>query len=109
MKKILRYYLTAKGKSPFVTWLKKIKDHTVQARIERRLERMELNNYGDHKPVGEGVYELRLDFGPGYRVYFGEFDKTIVILLCGGDKSTQAKDIELAKQYWRELRGEHHE
>lgn len=106
MEKTLRYYIKPNGKSPFVEWLEKMKDHTIRARIRRRLERMELGNYGDYKNVGEGIFELRLDFGSGYRIYFAEIDTVIVLLLCAGDKSTQSKDIALAKQYWYEVRGE---
>ena len=69
-----------------------------------RLDRLEKGNFGDCKPVGEGVLELRLDFGPGYRVYFAEESATIVLLLIGGDKSTQIKDIRTAKTHWQEYR-----
>ena len=62
------------------------------------------SNPGDCKPVGEGVSELRVDYGPGYRVYFGQKGRTLVVLLCGGDKRTQDRDIRLAKQYWREFK-----
>jgi putative addiction module killer protein len=105
IKKELRYYISPKGKAPFVTWLNKIKDFTVRSRIERRLERIELGNYGDFKAIGDGIYELRLAFGSGYRIYFAETEETIVLLLCGGDKSTQSKDIELAKYFWQEFKG----
>jgi putative addiction module killer protein len=67
------------------------------------LDRVEIGNYGDYKSLGDGVYELKLHFGSGYRVYFAEYDNIIVILLCGCDKSTQSKDIETAKTYWKEL------
>jgi len=103
MKKELRYYLTPGGKAAFAEWIKKIKDHTTQSRIDRRLERMEFGNYGDHKSLGGGVYELRLAFGPGYRVYFA-VQNEVIVLLCGGDKSSQDRDIEIAKQCWKELR-----
>ena len=73
-------------------------------KIRVRLDRMSLGNYGDCHGVGEGVKELRIDFSPGYRVYFGQEGGTIVLLLCGGDKSTQAKDIETARRYWNEYR-----
>ena len=69
-----------------------------------RLDRVSLGNFGDCRSVGEGVQELRIDYGPGYRVYFGQLGSTIVLLLCGGDKSTQAKDINLAHYYWSEYR-----
>lgn len=67
------------------------------------MDRVEIGNYGDYKPLGDGVYELKLHFGSGYRVYFAEDGDIIVILLCGGDKSSQSKDIEVAKAYWKEL------
>ena len=82
-------------------WLNALKDARTRARIRRRLDRVRLGNLGDYQSVGEGVYELRLFFGPGYRIYFGARDDTIVLLLCGGDKSTQSKDIKRAKSYWK--------
>lgn len=72
--------------------------------ILARLARVRLGNLGDCKPVGEGVSELRVDYGPGYRVYFGQKGRTLVVLLCGGDKRTQDRDIRLAKLYWREFK-----
>ena len=101
--KILRNYVTLSGKVPFKEWLNNLKDPTMRHRIWRRLDRVEIGNYGDYKSLGDGVYELKLHFGSGYRVYFAEYDEIIVILLCGGDKSTQSKDIEIAKTYWKEL------
>ena len=85
-------------------WLNSLKDPSTRLRIRRRLDRLELGNLGDCKPVGEGVSELRLSFGPGYRVYFAEQDDIIIILLCAGDKSSQKKDIKTAKIYWHELK-----
>lgn len=102
--KILRNYVTLSGKIPFLQWLNALKDPVTRLRIRRRLDRLELGNRGDCKPVGEGVSELRLAFGPGYRIYFAEYDAAIIILLCGGDKDSQAKDIKLAKAYWHELK-----
>jgi putative addiction module killer protein len=79
--------------------LESLKDYTIRARILRRLERLKQGNYGDCKSVGEGVLELRFFFGSGYRVYIGEAADDVVILLCGGDKDSQDKDIEKAKEY----------
>ncbi len=71
-----------------------------QDRVFRRLQRVQLGNFGDHKGVGEGIQELRLHFGKGYRIYYAEDGEKIVVLLCGGDKSRQRKDIKQAKRYW---------
>lgn len=101
--KILRNYITSSGKIPFLDWLNGIKDSTTRHRIRRRLDRLEIGHYGEYKILGEGVCELKLDFGPGYRIYFAEHDNIVVILLCGGDKGSQSKDIQTAKTYWREL------
>ena len=73
-----------------------------RARIERRIERMEQGHYGDYKAVGKGVYELRFFFGAGYRVYFAEDGDTVVLLLHGGGKSSQRRDIKIAQAYWQE-------
>lgn len=89
---------------PFDEWLSELDDKKARARVAARLERVRLGNLSDCKPVGEGVSELRVDYGPGYRVYFGQHGRTVVVLLCGGDKSTQDRDIRLAKKYWREFR-----
>jgi putative addiction module killer protein len=102
--KTLRNYVTPLGKVPFLDWLNSIKDQITRLRIRRRLDRLELGNFGDCEPVGEGVSELRLFFGSGYRIYFAEQDEEIIILLCGGDKSSQKKDIKTAKRYWHELK-----
>lgn len=100
----LRMYVTADGRSPFSEWLASLRDGTARAKIRVRLDRISLGNIGDCHSVGEGVQELRIDHGPGYRVYFGQLGSIIVLLLCGGDKSAQAKDIDLAKYYWNEYR-----
>jgi putative addiction module killer protein len=81
----------------FSRWIAKLRDHRVRARIAARIDRLAFGNRGDVAPVGEGVSELRLHFGPGYRVYFTERGSTLILLLCGGDKSTQPKDIKTAK------------
>ena len=100
--KELIYYQTKTGKEPFRDWLKSLKDKITQARIERRLERLASSNYGDYKSVGKGVIELRLFFGAGYRVYFAEDGDTLIVLLCGGDKDSQNRDIQQAQAYWQE-------
>ena len=96
----IRLYQTADRRIPFAQWLESLPDDTTKQRIDARLIRLRLGNFGDCKFVGEGVYELRIDLGPGFRVYFGQVAGKIVILLCGGDKSTQQKDIARAQAYW---------
>lgn len=88
----------------FDRWLSKLRDARAVARIQARLDRLALGNPGDAKPVGESVTELRIDYGPGYRVYYTRRGVLIVVLACGGDKSTQAGDIARAKQMARELK-----
>lgn len=90
------------GNEPFHDWLHSLRDSTTRRRILSRLLRVENGNYGDYKAVGEGVNELRLFFGPGYRIYFGEDGDRIVVLLCGGDKDGQSRDIRQAQRYWQE-------
>ncbi|MGH7208447.1 MAG: type II toxin-antitoxin system RelE/ParE family toxin [Nitrospiraceae bacterium] len=102
--KELQIYVTEDGRVPFSEWLASLDDARARAKIRVRLDRVRLGNLGDCHGVGEGVQELRIDYGPGYRVYFGQVGVTIVLLLCGGDKSSQTKDIELAKQYWSDHR-----
>ncbi len=96
----LEYYADEKGKEPFRDWLYGLRDRAAFARITVRLDRVELGNFGLCKNVGNGVFELKIDYGPGYRVYYAISGKTVVLLLLGGDKSTQTKDIETAKSYW---------
>lgn len=93
-------YLTESGHNPFREWLEGLRDRQARARIRVRLNRIRLGNFGDCKSVGRGVRELRVPHGPGYRVYFGRKGNTVVILLHGGDKKTQSKDIALAQAYW---------
>ena len=102
MPKQVIVYAKENGKEPFTEWLYGLRDAMGRKRILARVSRLQQGNYGDCEPVGEGVSELRMFFGPGYRVYFGERDNTIIVLLCGGDKDSQGKDIEQAKTYWRE-------
>lgn len=98
---ILRYQL-AEEKVPVSDWLGSLRDQRARAQIEIRVRRMAISNFGDCKPVGDGVLELRVDVGVGYRLYCGRHGQTLVILLCGGDKASQATDIKRAKAYWQD-------
>lgn len=98
----VREFLEDDGTSPFRSWLTTL-DTKVRARIQARIFRFELGNLDDHKSVGGGVWEARLDFGPGYRLYFGKSGDTLLLLLLGGAKDTQGKDIRRAQRYWMEF------
>lgn len=87
----------------FTNWLDGLRDSAARVRIATRIRRVELGNFGDVKPVGEGVSEMRITYGPGYRLYFVQQGREVVILLCGGDKSSQRRDIAAAKQMAREI------
>jgi putative addiction module killer protein len=87
----------------FIQWYVGLRDARAKAAIARRIERAESGNFGDAKPVGEGISEMRVDVGAGYRIYFAVRKRTVVFLLCGGDKSTQAADISTAKQMSKEI------
>ena len=100
----VREYQTAEGKIPLAAWLEGLRDGATRARIVARLDRLKAGLLGDWKTVGGGVCELRIDHGPGYRVYYGQEGKTLILLLCGGDKSTQVKDIETAHAYWKDYK-----
>src|ERR1039458_2081087 len=91
----------------FRKWRIRLKDQRIRALIASRLDRLAFGNAGDVKPAGLGVSELRIDYGPGYRIYFKKRGNTIIILLCGGDKSTQAKDIQTAKRLAADWSEEH--
>lgn len=97
-------YVDRHGRAAFSEWMKELRDPAARARVRVRIDRLRLGNLGDCKPVGEGVKELRVDYGPGYRVYFGEAAGRVVLLLCGGDKRTQAADIERARRFWADYR-----
>ena len=100
-KRTLRIYRDDAGREPFADWLESL-DRTTRARVAVRLDRLELGNPGDCRAVGGGVSELRLHFGAGYRVCFGEVDDEIVLLLAGGSKATQKRDIARARKCWRQ-------
>ncbi len=97
MKEILTYK-TKDGKCPFDIWMNSL-DNSMKVRVSKRIERVEEGNYGDYKKLDNNILELRFKFGSGYRIYFAEVENVIIILLCAGDKSTQVKDIEKAKEY----------
>ena len=103
--KTVQIYTDEAGYQPFAEWLDDLKDAGDRHRIIMRLRRIESGNLGDCKHISDGVYELRLFFGAGYRVYFGNDGDKIVIILCGGDKSTQKKDIITAINYCRKYNG----
>jgi len=103
MKIAIREYITPQGKNPSREWLKSL-DIGGQARIQARVLRFENGNLGDHKNVGGGVWEARLDFRPGYRLYFGKDGVAVILLLARGDKASQSKDIAAAKRYWDDFR-----
>ncbi|MBR8249759.1 type II toxin-antitoxin system RelE/ParE family toxin [Burkholderia cenocepacia] len=88
------------GREPFTEWLNAVRDKLAQARIRERLRRVQTGNFGDCEPVGEGVVELRVHAGAGYRVYFGRHGSALVLLLSGGDKASQSDDIRRAKEHW---------
>ena len=87
----------------FAKWLKKLRDHQARAKINVRIRRAEMGNLGKVEPVGEGVSEMKINYGPGYRVYFVQDGEDIIILLCGGDKSDQQADIKTAKSMAKEI------
>lgn len=95
----VREYLTADGASPFREWLSAL-DVATGARIQARVQRFETGNLGDHRSVGGGVLEARVMFGPGYRIYFGRHGRNLIVLMLGGDKSSQVRDIQRAQEYW---------
>ena len=98
----IRRYVTAQGKDVFQGWLDKLRDVGTRARIELRIMRLERGLTGDCKSIKRGIHELTNDIGPGYRVYFANDGERIVLLLCGGDKASQQKDIENAIKYWKD-------
>lgn len=100
----IKRYIQLDGKNPFAEWFDSLRDDKVKTIIDKRLLRVNSGNLGKYRSVGEGVCELKIDFGPGYRIYFAQIGTTIVLLLCGGDKSTQDEDICRAIEYWKDYR-----
>ena len=103
MKYEIREVDDGRGSSPFASWFNKL-DAAAAARVDRYIRRIENGNFGNSKPVGGGIQELKIDFGPGYRVYYGRDGQRLVILLAGGSKRKQSSDIEVAKKRWEAYR-----
>jgi putative addiction module killer protein len=103
MKYEIREVDDGRGSSPFASWFNKL-DAAAAARVDRYIRRIENGNFGNSKPVGGGIQELKIDFGPGYRVYYGRDGQRLVILLAGGSKRKQSADIETAKRRWEAYR-----
>jgi putative addiction module killer protein len=97
-------FVRADGSCPFEDWIGSLRDRRARAKIRTRIGRVRLGNLGDCKPIGAGVLELIVDYGPGYRVYLGQVGMKLVILLCGGDKSSQTEDIRKAIEYWEDYK-----
>jgi len=103
----IEHYLTETGRNPFADWYDRLKDRKVKQAIDRRLNRIALGNFGDCKPCQDGVWELRIDTGPGWRVYYAIAGKTVLLLLCGGNKRTQKPGIDRACAYWKHFQQNH--
>ena len=101
----IRHYLTRSEKDLFMEWRRQLRDTTAKIAVDRRINRMELGNFGDHKFCRDGVWELRIDVGTGYRVYYAIAGTQVVLLLCGGDKRTQDADISRACEFWQDWLG----
>ena len=99
----IRYYLTKDGRSPFQEWFESI-DSAARAKVTTAITRLQQGNTSNVEPVGKGVLEYRINFGPGYRVYFGRDGATLVILLTGGTKHRQQRDIETATALWTDYK-----
>ena len=102
--KLLPCYITVSGKNPMDEWLSSLRDRQAREVIQARLDQAKQGNLGDHKSVGEGVWELRITYGPAYRIYYAQVTQSQQLLLYGGDKTTQSKDIIKGKQYWQDYK-----
>ncbi|MFZ4537037.1 type II toxin-antitoxin system RelE/ParE family toxin [Propionivibrio sp.] len=96
-------YVTADGKDPFKDWVASLADRMARARLLARVQRMAAGNFGDCKPLDDGVWELRIDHGAGYRIYYARAGSRLILLLTGGDKRRQKADIATAVDYWQDL------
>jgi putative addiction module killer protein len=97
-------YIDARGRNLFRAWKADL-DRSVQQKVQARVRRMSLGNFGKDRHLGGGMHEAKLDFGPGYRIYYGIYEGKLILLLCGGDKSSQSKDITAAHAFWRAYPG----
>lgn len=102
----VRFYVDKTGGSPYESWLESLKDLRGKAAIDVRINRLRLGNFGDCKFVGKGIYEFRIRYGPGYRIYFGKIGNRIIVILSGGNKSSQSRDIKKAQAIWENIGGE---
>jgi putative addiction module killer protein len=100
----VREYRTRDGRRPLSEWIAALRGRSARARLLARIDRLGIGLRGDWKPVGQGVFELRVDYGPGYRIYCAAHRDEVVILLCGGDKRKQTQDIEKAHAYWQDFK-----
>jgi putative addiction module killer protein len=100
----IRRYTTAEGRDVFGEWVANLADLKTRARIAVRIDRLAGGNSGDSRSIGKGLHELRIDWGPGYRVYYGKIESACVLLLCGGDKRKQSADIKKARAYWTDYK-----
>jgi putative addiction module killer protein len=100
----VRRYATRAGRSVFSEWFAELNNATAKARIRDRIDRLKQGNFGDHRSLGGGLHELRIDWGPGYRIYYAMIDQACVLLLCGGDERKQSSDIEQARCYLQDYR-----
>ena len=102
----LEHYTTRDGRIVYLEWHRKLRDLKAKLAISKRLERIELGNFGDRKYCRDGVWELRVNIGAGYRIYYAMAGASVVLFLCGGDKDAQSSDIDRACEYWRNYQGE---
>ena len=104
----IQTYETREGDVPFESWIGDLRDRNARARIRKRIKRAEAGTLGDYRFVGDGVFEFKIDYGPGYRIYAAQVGLTILILLCGGDKGTQDRDIVQAKKFLADFKERNH-
>ena len=104
MNRVRQIYRTLDGRAPYEEWLESLRDLVGRAKIKVRIDRALLGNFGNHRSVGCGVIELKVDFGPGYRIYLAQYGEELIVLLCGGEKSTQDRDIAVAQKYWEDYK-----